>query len=106
MGVFEVTQRTFDGYFNATALLEQWNNTNINEQRAIDNFWKATHLDKLMREIIINEPHLLVNSSSVEFTDDKNATDNQHICKSVNSTDYKNLDFDALKKIVAKNIKR
>jgi hypothetical protein len=54
--------------FNATALLKQWNSNNPSEKRELDNFWKSTNLDKLMMEIVKNEPDL----SSVEFTDDKN----------------------------------
>ena len=32
MGNFEVIQRTKDGFFNATALLKQWNNTVENQK--------------------------------------------------------------------------
>ncbi|WP_454988656.1 KilA-N domain-containing protein [Capnocytophaga sputigena] len=32
MGTFDVTQRTKDGFFNATALLKQWNNSVENQQ--------------------------------------------------------------------------
>ena len=32
MGNFEVIQRTKDGFFNATALLKQWNNSIDNQQ--------------------------------------------------------------------------
>lgn len=69
MGEFEVTQRTKDGFFNATALLKNWNECNPSEQRFLDNFWKSTNLDKLMSEIAENE----LNFKSVEFTDLKNA---------------------------------
>ena len=55
MGVFQVIQRTSDGYFNATSLLQQWNTTNVDEKRDLDNFWKSTHLNKLMSEIAENE---------------------------------------------------
>ena len=69
MGEFEVIQRTSDGYFNATYLLNQWNARYPNEKRELDNFWKSTNLDKLMSEIAINE----LNFTSVEFTVLKNA---------------------------------
>lgn len=55
MGMFNVIQRTSDGYFNATHLLRQWNDTYSTEQRRIDKFWDCTHLDKLMSEIAENE---------------------------------------------------
>ena len=55
MGQFDVLQRTSDGMFNATALLNQWNKANPHDQRRIDNFWQSTHLDKLMSEIAENE---------------------------------------------------
>lgn len=64
MGEFNVIQRTKDGYFNATHLLKQWNLSNPNEKRELDNFWKSTHLDKLMSEIAKNE----LNVTSVDFT--------------------------------------
>ena len=107
MGNFEVNQRTKDGFFNATALLEQWNKSNPKEKRALDNFWKSTNLDKLMLEIVINEPYLLEKSSSVNSTYDKNAFENQQVLNTQNSGCLKNinLDFDSLKKIVAKTSK-
>ena len=107
MGTFDVTQRTKDGFFNATALLEQWNKSNPNEKRALDNFWKSTNLDKLMLEIVINEPYLLEKSSSVNPTYDKNAFENQQVLHTQNSGYLKNMNlaFDSLKKIVAKTSK-
>ena len=103
MGDFEVIQRTKDGFFNATALLEQWNKSNPNEKRALDNFWKSTNLDKLMLEIVINEPYLLEKSSSINSTYDKNAFENQQVFKSVVYTELKYTDdFKGLKGIVAK----
>lgn len=64
MGDLNIIQRTLDGYFNATELLKLWNNKNPFEERALDNFWKSTHLDKLMSEIVKNE----FNIESVDFT--------------------------------------
>lgn len=55
MGEFNVTQRTSDGYFNATELLSQWNKSNTDVQRRIDKFWDSTHLCELMSEIAENE---------------------------------------------------
>jgi hypothetical protein len=52
MGEFDIIQRTKDGYFNATHLFNQWNKKYPNEQRQIDNFWKSTNLEDLMREIV------------------------------------------------------
>ena len=102
MGDFDVTQRTKDGFFNATALLEQWNKSNPREVRRIDKFWDSTHIDKLMLEIVINEPYLLEKSSPVNSTYDKYPADNQQVFKSPKLGDYKKLDFEGLKKIVAK----
>jgi hypothetical protein len=65
MGGFEVVQRTKDGMFNATQLIRQWNSENPKQKRSIDNFWKSTHLDKLMSEIAKNE----LNIKSVDFTE-------------------------------------
>lgn len=68
MGVFSVLQRTSDGYFNATELLKQWNNTMTDKVRLLDNFWKSTNLSDLMSEIAENE----LNFKSVDFTELKN----------------------------------
>lgn len=67
MGQFEVLQRTSDGYFNATKLLEQWNKSS-NDKRYLDNFWKGHHLVELMSEIAKNE----LGFKSVDFTELKN----------------------------------
>lgn len=67
MGQFEVLQRTSDGYFNATKLIEQWNKSG-NEKRYLDNFWKGHHLVELMSEIAENE----LGVKSVDFTELKN----------------------------------
>lgn len=67
MGQFEVLQRTSDGYFNATKLLEQWNKSS-NDKRYLDNFWKGHHLVELMSEIAENE----LGFKSVDFTELKN----------------------------------
>lgn len=37
MGQFEISQRTADGYFNASTLLEQWNRSS-NQQKRVDHF--------------------------------------------------------------------
>lgn len=57
MGTFDVTQRTKDGFFNATALLKQWNNIVENQ--------KVLHKGK--------SPHV------------KNSTDNQKVLHMGNS---------------------
>lgn len=65
MGMFAVYQRTNDGYFNATDLLKQWNNTRPDKVRELDNFWKSTNLSELMSEIADNE----LGFKSVDFTE-------------------------------------
>ena len=77
IGKFNVIQRTSDGYFNATNLLKQWNesiktksqNFGDLKTRDLDNFWKSTNLTQLMSEIAKNE----LDFKSVEFTELKNA---------------------------------
>ena len=64
MGRFIVLQRTSDGYFNATKLIEQWNNSS-SDKRYLDNFWKGHHLVELMSEIAENE----LGFKSVDFTE-------------------------------------
>lgn len=41
MGSFNVEQRTKDGYFDANALLNQWNNNKANVRRRMDDFIKS-----------------------------------------------------------------
>lgn len=65
MGVFQVEQRTSDGFFNATSLMKQWNDTYPNKKRDIDNFWRSTNLVELMSEIAEYE----LDIKSVDFTD-------------------------------------
>ena len=55
IGDFDVIQRTKDGYFNATNLLNQWNIQNPDKQRRLDKFWDITNLKELMSEIAKNE---------------------------------------------------
>ena len=69
MGNLDVIQRTKDGYFNATSLLNQWNIQNPTEQRRLDKFWDTTNLKELMSEIAKNE----LNFNSPKFGDLKNA---------------------------------
>lgn len=64
MGMFAVYQRTDDGFFNATDLLKQWNETRPDKKRELDNFWKSTNLVDLMSEIAENE----LDFKSVDFT--------------------------------------
>lgn len=65
MGDFDVIQRTSDSMFNATLLLKQWNKKFPNDTRALDNFWKQTHLRELMSEISKNE----LGFNTVDFTE-------------------------------------
>ena len=74
MGSFSVAQRISDGMFNATSLLKEWNRKNTSEKRNLDNFWKSTHLDKLMSEIAENE----LDFKSVDFTELKSILSTTH----------------------------
>lgn len=69
MGDFKVEQRTKDGFFNATSLLKQWNESNPTKERNIAKFWELTHLPELMNEIAKNE----LGFTSPNFGDVKNA---------------------------------
>ena len=64
MGMFKVEQRTCDGFFSATSLMKQWNETHPSKKRDLDNFWKSTNLVDLMSEIAENE----MSFTSVDFT--------------------------------------
>lgn len=90
MGSFNVLQRTSDGMFNATSLLQQWNNENGEEKRDISNFWRTTNLKELMMEIVDNEN---IDVSSVSATYDNNSKEISVL---------ENMDFDSLKKILSR----
>jgi hypothetical protein len=53
MGTFEVTQRTKDGMFNATALLKQWNEANNTKKELKDFFENKSTKDYI--EVLENE---------------------------------------------------
>ena len=42
MGNFDVSQRTVDGMFNATALVKAWNSDPENPQRDLSKFWESS----------------------------------------------------------------
>ena len=54
MGEFEVTQRTSDGMFNATALLKQWNLQSSSE-RKMDNYFNSEKTNEFINTIMERE---------------------------------------------------
>lgn len=62
MGKFEVLQRTSDGFFNATALLKQWNAQSRSE-RKMDNYFNLNgteeFVDTIMERENLNTPKLV-----------------------------------------------
>lgn len=63
MGDFDVSQRTKDGMFNATALLKQWNAQDGVAQRKLDNYFASTKTTEFINTIIerekLNTPKLV-----------------------------------------------
>lgn len=59
IGNFEIFQRTKDGYFDANALLTQWNNNKNNTRRRKDEFLKSTKtkefIEALQYDLAIGE---------------------------------------------------
>lgn len=55
MGDFEVSQRTKDGMFNATALLKQWNAQDGVAQRKLDNYFASAKTTEFIDTIIERE---------------------------------------------------
>lgn len=55
MGDFDVSQRTKDGMFNATALLKQWNAQDGVAQRKLDNYFASTKTTEFINTIIERE---------------------------------------------------
>lgn len=54
MGKFNVTQRTKDGFFNATELLKQWNNGTVSE-RKLDNYFNSEKTKAFINTIMERE---------------------------------------------------
>lgn len=54
MGNFMVTQRTKDGFFNATALLKQWNDSSTSE-RKMDNYFASDKTNEFISTIMERE---------------------------------------------------
>lgn len=50
MGIFDVTQRTKDGFFNATALAKQWNKTN-NQRKEVTDFLRLNSTKEYIQAI-------------------------------------------------------
>lgn len=51
MGEYEVTQRTSDGYFDANALLNQWNAVESNTRRRIDKFFESENTSEFIEAL-------------------------------------------------------
>lgn len=63
MGDFDVSQRTKDGMFNATALLKQWNAQDGVAQRKLDNYFASAKTTEFIDTIIerkkLNTPKMV-----------------------------------------------
>lgn len=55
MGDFDVSQRTKDGMFNATALLKQWNAQDGVAQRKLDNYFASPKTTEFINTIVERE---------------------------------------------------
>lgn len=51
MGQFEVLQRTIDSYFDANALLTQWNGIKGNPQRAMARFFESENVKSFIEAL-------------------------------------------------------
>ena len=54
MGQFNVSQRTKDGFFNATALLKAWNSRSMSE-RKMDNYFQSEKTKEFINTIMARE---------------------------------------------------
>lgn len=54
LGRFNVSQRTKDGFFNATALLKAWNSTVMSE-RKMDNYFQSEKTKEFINTIMERE---------------------------------------------------
>ena len=51
LGIFDVTQRTKDGHFDANALLNQWNNVSGNSKRQMNKYLESPKTIEFINEI-------------------------------------------------------
>lgn len=65
MGQFEVLQRTQDSYFDANALLTQWNNVKGNPQRAMSRFFDSENVKSFIEALKVD----LSQSANMQFGD-------------------------------------
>ena len=52
---FTIQQRTKDGYFNATALIDAWNSVPGNEQKRLDKFWGSDNTKEFIKALVEEE---------------------------------------------------
>lgn len=55
MGEFKVTQRTKDGFFNATDLLKQWNNAGFGNQKEMKHYFENKSTGEFVNALISEE---------------------------------------------------
>lgn len=55
MNNFSILQRTKDGMFNATNLLNQWNNTKDNPKRDLKDFWDLKGVNEFIDVLVLEE---------------------------------------------------
>lgn len=55
MGEFKVTQRTKDGFFNATDLLKQWNNAGLGNQKEMKHYFENKSTGEFIKALISEE---------------------------------------------------
>lgn len=51
LGMFEIIQRTLDGYFEVNGLVHQWNNVKQNSRRRIDQFMNSPKTSEFIKQI-------------------------------------------------------
>ena len=73
MGDYNISQRTEDGMFNATSLLEQWNK--VNNKKYVADFLKNDKTKEFIAEVELRENH---NMKKIILS--KKTTTNEYKC--------------------------
>jgi hypothetical protein len=74
IGMFEIEQRTFDGYFEANMLLQQWNRVKQNTPKKIVEFLRNEKTIEFIKQIKKEEG---IYNSLIHSRGEKSPTDNQ-----------------------------
>ena len=66
MGDFKVSQRTKDGYFNATSLLKQWNESGMGSKKEMHDYFRMSQTEEFIKALKLEPEFTKGNSPYVK----------------------------------------